>query len=48
MDENLRGTKCGRFGAVKHVYPAPVMAELVADYLETGATNPEVFVADFA
>ena len=25
---------------------APVMAELVADYLETGATNPEVFVAD--
>ncbi len=25
---------------------APVMAELVADYLDTGATNPEVFVAD--
>jgi len=25
---------------------APVMAELVADYLETGATDPEVFVAD--
>lgn len=25
---------------------APVMAELVADYLETGTTNPEVFVAD--
>jgi len=22
------------------------MAELVADYLETGATDPEVFVAD--
>jgi glycine oxidase len=27
---------------------APVMAELVADYVETGATNPEVFVADLA
>ena len=27
---------------------APVMAELVADYIETGATNPEVFVADSA
>jgi len=25
---------------------APVMAELVAEYLETGASNPEVFVAD--
>jgi glycine oxidase len=25
---------------------APVMAELVADYAETGATDPEVFVAD--
>ncbi len=25
---------------------APVMAELVADYLDTGATDPEVFVAD--
>jgi len=25
---------------------APVLAELVADYLETGATDPEVFVAD--
>ena len=25
---------------------APVMAELVADYLETGAANPEVFGAD--
>jgi glycine oxidase len=25
---------------------APVMAELVANYLETGATDPEVFVAD--
>jgi len=25
---------------------APVMAELVADYLETGAIDPEVFVAD--
>jgi glycine oxidase len=25
---------------------APVMAELVADYIETGATDPEVFVAD--
>jgi spore photoproduct lyase len=28
MDEDLRRTKRGRFGAVKHVYPAPVMAEL--------------------
>lgn len=27
---------------------APVMAELVADYIETSATNPEVFVADLA
>jgi len=27
---------------------APVLAELVADYLETGATDPEVFVADLA
>ena len=25
---------------------APVMAELVANYIETGATDPEVFVAD--
>lgn len=25
---------------------APVMAELVSDYLDTGATDPEVFVAD--
>jgi glycine oxidase len=25
---------------------APVMAELVADFIETGATDPEVFVAD--
>jgi glycine oxidase len=25
---------------------APVMAELVADHIETGATDPEVFVAD--
>lgn len=25
---------------------APVVAELVADHIETGATNPEVFVAD--
>ena len=25
---------------------APVLAELVADYIETGATDPEVFVAD--
>jgi len=28
MDEDLRRTKRGKFGAVKHVYPAPVMAEL--------------------
>jgi spore photoproduct lyase len=28
MDEDLRRQKRGRFGAVKHVYPAPVMAEL--------------------
>jgi len=28
MDEDLRRAKRGRFGAVKHVYPAPVMAEL--------------------
>ncbi len=27
---------------------APVMAELVADYLETGTANPEVFSADLA
>lgn len=26
---------------------APVMAELVAHYLETGVTHPEVFIADF-
>ena len=26
---------------------APVMAEQVAHYLETGVTHPEVFVADF-
>ena len=25
---------------------SPVMAEFVADYIETGATDPEVFVAD--
>ena len=28
MDEDLRRQKRGRFGAVKHVYPAPVMREL--------------------
>ena len=28
MDEDLRRTKRGKFGAIKHVYPAPVMAEL--------------------
>jgi spore photoproduct lyase len=28
MDEDLRRQKRGKFGAVKHVYPAPVMAEL--------------------
>ena len=28
MDEDLRRTKRGKFGAVKHVYPAPVMREL--------------------
>jgi spore photoproduct lyase len=28
MDEDLRRQKRGRFGAVKHVYPAPVMHEL--------------------
>jgi glycine oxidase len=27
---------------------APVMAQLVADYIETGAIDPEVFVADSA
>ncbi|MFO7477629.1 MAG: FAD-dependent oxidoreductase, partial [Methyloceanibacter sp.] len=27
---------------------APALAELVADYLETGATHPEVFLADSA
>lgn len=27
---------------------APVLAELVADYVETGATHPEVFLADSA
>ena len=25
---------------------APVLAEMVADFLETGAADPEVFVAD--
>jgi glycine oxidase len=25
---------------------APVLAELVADYVDTGAIDPEVFVAD--
>jgi glycine oxidase len=25
---------------------APVLAERVAEYIETGATDPEVFVAD--
>ncbi len=28
MDEDLRRLKRGRFGSVKHVYPAPVMTEL--------------------
>lgn len=28
MDEDLRTQKRGKFGAVKHVYPKPVMAEL--------------------
>jgi spore photoproduct lyase len=28
MDEDLRRAKRGRFGTLKHVYPAPVMAEL--------------------
>jgi spore photoproduct lyase len=28
MDEDLRRQKRGKFGAVKHVYPPPVMAEL--------------------
>lgn len=28
MDEDLRRQKRGKFGSVKHVYPAPVMAEL--------------------
>ncbi len=28
MDEDLRRAKRGKFGALKHVYPAPVMAEL--------------------
>jgi spore photoproduct lyase len=28
MDEDLRRAKRGKFGAVKHVYPAPVMTEL--------------------
>ena len=27
---------------------APVMAELLANFIETGATDPEVFVADSA
>jgi spore photoproduct lyase len=35
MDEELRRTKRGKFGAVKHVYPAPVMAEL-RGWFETG------------
>jgi hypothetical protein len=25
---------------------APVLAEFVAEYIESGATDPEVFVAD--
>ena len=28
MDESRRSAKRGRFGAVKHVYPAATMAEL--------------------
>jgi spore photoproduct lyase len=28
MDEDLRRAKRGRFGSLKHVYPAPVMTEL--------------------
>ena len=28
MDESARTTKRGKFGAVKHVYPREVMAEL--------------------
>ncbi|GMA88331.1 hypothetical protein GCM10025868_35810 [Angustibacter aerolatus] len=27
MDEDARRQKRGKFGAAKHVYPAPVMAE---------------------
>ena len=28
MDEDLRRQKRGKYGAVKHVYPAPVMSDL--------------------
>ena len=31
MDENMRSRKFTKFGSIKHVYPAPVMAELRAD-----------------
>jgi len=34
MDEDLRRAKRGKFGAVKHVYPAPVMRELRAWFAE--------------
>ena len=34
MDEDARRAKRGKFGALKHVYPAPVMAEL-RSFMET-------------
>ncbi|NHC12897.1 SPL family radical SAM protein [Motilibacter deserti] len=39
MDEDLRRQKRGKFGAVKHVYPAPVMNELRSWFDEALATR---------
>jgi glycine oxidase len=50
-DNRPRITTRGRYIFVNGLYRhgfllAPVLAELVAQYIETGATDPEVFVAD--
>jgi spore photoproduct lyase len=39
MDEDLRRQKRGKFGAVKHVYPTPVMHELRAWFSDAVATR---------
>ncbi|HSP37100.1 MAG TPA: radical SAM protein [Frankiaceae bacterium] len=39
MDEDARRQKRGKFGAVKHVYPTPVMAELRAWFEDAVATR---------